>query len=348
MNSDMSFYAVQTKITARKGNILKNLNRDNVLECSTIEQLKSLLLKNKEFIKIFSEVRSDNINRDSFEAILSRLPTIETEDLLHYLSGYYKEFIKELLAESEIKDISLILRKIARHDSLEGIESRFIHSDKYATLNFVKLLSSKNARQFIENLKGSSYYEVLKNLTEEDVVKREFHIEMKLYVELYKNLMEKAERLDRKDKEAVKNIVGFKIDLLNVQWICRALNYYKISTEEVLFYCLLGGKSLDYKQLKKLSYSKSYDEFINLVKSYTKIDLFGEINQTGILNINNYLYDYINKVKFKNIGTVISYIYLINIITDDITTIVEGIKYNVPKEKIRDYLSCRKQKGREK
>lgn len=345
MNSNMAFYAVQTKITAKKGNIYKSLNWDNIFECSTVDQLRLLFLKNKEFEKIFSKVRSDNINRDNFEAILGRFTTIETEDLLHYFSGHYKEFIRELLVESEIQDISLILRKIARQESLEGIESRFIHSDKYATLDFAKLLSSKNVHQFTENLKGSPYYSGLKNLTEEDAVNREFHIEMKLYVELYKSLMEKAEKLDKEDKEAVKNIIGLKIDLLNVQWIYRALNYYKISPEEVLFYSLLGGKSMDYKKMKKLCYSKTYDEFKNLVKSYIGIELSEDKNQIG--NVNFYLYEYLKKEKFKNIGTVVSYIYMIDIITDDITTIVEGIKYNVPKEKLSGYLAYRK-KGREK
>lgn len=340
MNSNMAFNAVQTKITAKKGYILKSLNWDNILECSTVEQLRLLLLNNKEFERIFLKAKSDNINRDSFEAVLGRFTTMEIEDLLHYFSGHYKEFIEELLIESEIKDISLILRKIAKQESLEGIESRFIHSDKYATLDFNKLLTSKNIRQFTENLKGTPYYTGLKNLTEEDAVKREFHIEMKLYVEFYKSLMEKSENLDKEDREAVKDIVGLKIDLLNVQWINRALNYYKLSPEEVLFYSLVGGKSMDYKQLKKLCYSKSYDEFRKLVKSYIGIEVSENKSKTG--NVNYYLYDYLKKEKFKNIGIAISYIYLIDIITDDIITIAEGIKYEAPKEQILDYLSYSK------
>lgn len=336
MNSNMAFYAVQTKIAAKKAKILNNINWDNLLACSTVDQLKSILLSSGEFEKILTTVKSDNINRDSLEAILGRFATMETEDLLHYFSGHYKEFIEELLLESEIKDVSLILRKIARQESLEDINSRFVHSDKYTKLDFDKLLQAKNIKELIENLKGTPYYAGLKNLTAEDAIKREFHIEMKLYTELYKRLFEKSQSLDKLDREAVKNMVGLKIDLLNVQWVYRALNYYKISPEQVLFYSLLGGKSLDYKQLKKLCYSKSQDEFNKILKTNFKL-IYKD--RDSAFNINYYMNEYLKKEKFKNIGIAVAYIYWIDIIVYDITTIIEGIKYNLPKDNLKDYLA---------
>ncbi|MGB4440453.1 MAG: V-type ATPase subunit [Sedimentibacter sp.] len=342
MNPNMAYYAIQTKIISKKGHIIKKIDLEKILECTTVDQLKSLLLNNKEFNKLLESVKNVDMNRNSMEVILGRFKTLETEDLLHYFSGSYKDFIESLLIECEIQDLSLILRKIARGESLSSIEERFVHSEKHATLPFEKLMASKNVAQFTENLKGTPYYSGLRNLTTEDAINREFHIEMKLYVELYKNLMEKAEKLDKEDKEAVLDIIGLKIDLLNVQWIYRALNYYKISPEEILIYSLLGGKSINYKKLKKLCYSKNVNEFQQLVKSYLKFDIFENTNSKGIDSaVDSYLYDYLQKKNFKNIGVAVSYIYLIGIIVDDFTTIVEGIKYKVPKEKLKSYLAYR-------
>ena len=340
MNPNMAYYAIQTKIISKKGHIIRGLDWEKLLECKTVEQLKSLLLDNKEFNRLLEDVKNEQINRDKMEVLLGKFKTLETEDLLHYFSGIYKEFIETLLLEGELQDLSLILRKIARDEKLDGIEERFVHSPKHETLPFEKLMSSKNVAQFTENLKGTPYYSGLKNLTKEDAISREFHIEMKLYVELYRNLIESAKKLDKDDAEAALDIIGLKIDLLNVQWIYRALNYYKISSEEILIYSLLGGKSIDYKKLKKLCYSKTLEEFFKLVKSYLKLDIFDNMDVLGIdLSVNAYLYEYLKKKKFHNIGAAVSYIYLIGIIVNDFTTIVEGIQYKVPKEKLIEYLA---------
>lgn len=342
MNPNMAYYAIQTKIISKKSHIIKRLDWEKILECTTVDQLKSLLLNNIEFSKLLESVKNDNIRRGRMELLLDKFKTLETEDLLHYFSGNYKNFIESLLIECEIQDLSLILRKIAKGESLIGIEDRFVHSDKHSTLPFDKLMASKTVTQLIENLKGTPYYAGLRNLTTDDAINREFHIEMKLYVELYKNLMEKAEKLDKEDKEAVLDIIGLKIDLLNVQWIYRALNYYKISSEEILIYSLLGGKSIDYKKLKILCYCKNISEFQQLVKSYLKFDVFENMDVIGIdLAVNSYLYEYLQKKKFENIGVAVSYIYLIGIIVDDFTTIIEGIKYKVPKDKLKSFLAYR-------
>ena len=75
-------------------------------------------------------------------------------------------------------------------------------------------MSSKNVGQFLESLKGTPYYNDLRSLTDADAIKRDFHIEMKLYVSYYKSQLEQADKLSKVDKEAVKDIIGTKIDTL--------------------------------------------------------------------------------------------------------------------------------------
>ena len=43
MNPNMAYYAIQTKIISKKGHIIKSLDWEKVLECTTVDQLKSLL-----------------------------------------------------------------------------------------------------------------------------------------------------------------------------------------------------------------------------------------------------------------------------------------------------------------
>jgi V/A-type H+-transporting ATPase subunit C len=280
--------------------------------------------------------------RINLETALNRFRKIEIENLLHYFSGDYKEFIKAFLMEEEINDLSLILRLLSRGESLDGIKEKFVHSCLFSTLDFDDLVTARNIEQLTKKLNGTIYYNGLRNLTSEDALKREFHIEMKLYVVLYKTLFEAAEKLDKEDRNAAKEIIGFKIDLLNIQWIYRAIKYYSISPEEILVYSLEGGKDIGYDKLRSLCYAKSMDEFKKLVKSYIKHDIFKDLNGADIdinVVIDSYMFNYLKGKSYKNIGTAISFIYLLDIIIHDLTSLAEGIQYNVPKDKLRGYLA---------
>lgn len=342
MNPNMAFYAVNTKIVTRKGRILDNKDWNKFIESTSLEQLSDLLKNNIEFGKAFEEDNLSESERVTLETALSKFRKIEVESLLHYFSGDYKEFLKTLLMEEEIKDLSLILRMLSRRESLEGIKERFVHSDLFTTLDFDDLLTAKNIEQLIKKLKGTIYYNGLRNLTSEDALKREFHIEMKLYVVLYKTLFEATEKLDKEDMKAANEIIGLKIDLLNIQWIFRALKYYSISPEEIFIYSLEGGKKIGYDKLRNLCYSKSLDEFKKLSKSYLEYDIFKDLNDSEIdinVVIDSYMFNNLKNKSYHNIGTAISFIYLLDIVIHDLTSLTEGIQYNVPKEKLKEYLA---------
>jgi len=340
MNPYIAYEAVNTKIISKRGHNLDHEQWEQILGFSTVDQLTDFLKNHSEINKVFEGLKEDNIHRDILEAVLNKYKTYEIEDMLHYVSGPYKSFVKTMLIEGEISDLSLILRKIARKESLDGIMENFVHSEKYSKLPYDKLLSAGSVVQFTENLKDTPYFNELRNLTNEDAIKREFHIEMKLQLVYYNTLISKAENLDKDDMRIAKDIIGFKIDLENVQWIYRAKSYYEISPEEILNYSLIGGKKINYNLLKKMCYTKSQEEFKKLANSHLGFDFFEDISdEKNDISIDRHLFNYLKNTKFEGIGSVIAYILLVGIIINDLTTVTEGIKYHVPKEKIKEYLA---------
>jgi V/A-type H+-transporting ATPase subunit C len=349
MNPNMAFYAVNTKIAAKKGRILKKEDWNKYIESTSVEKLTEIFKSNVEINKAFRESGISSVNRDSVEIALNKLKTVEIEELLHYFSGEYKEFIRTMLMEEEISDLSLVIRKLSREESLNEVSERFVHSKLFTTVDFDDLLTSKDVDQLIDKLKKTPYYNVLRNLTGEHALKREFHMEMKLHVVLYNKIYEAAKKLDKVDFNAVKEIVGLKIDLLNLQWIYRAIKYYNILPEEIFNYSLEGGKNIDLKKIRKLCYSKSIKEFKRLARGFLDYDIFQDLNaeKTGDTEIDintaalSYMFNYLKDKRYYNIGAAISFIYLLDVVINDLTSITEGIKYHVPKEKLEEYLAYR-------
>lgn len=342
MNSNMAYGAINTKIIAKKSRITNKEDWDRYLNCGSVEELTQLLKNNKEIGKVFEEENNSISRRVKLEVSISKLRRIEIENLLHYFSGEYKEFIKSFLLVEEINDLSLVISKLSREESLEDIKDHFIHSDKFTLIDFDDLLRAKNIDDLVSKLQGTIYYKGLSNLTKEDAINREFHIEMNLYLSLFRDLFDKVKKLNKKDREAAKDIIGFKIDLLNIQWIYRAKKYYNITPEEVFIYSLEGGKSIGYDKIKKLCYSNSSTDFAKLVNKYLKCNFFEDINDVEVdINsvVNTNMFNFLRNKDYQNIGTVISFIFMVEMVIDDLTSIVEGIKYKIPKEKLIQYLS---------
>lgn len=340
MNPYMAYDAVNTKIVTQKGRILDEKNFEKMLECNTVEQVTEMLFTQYGFREFVDHTKIHDLHRDDLETLLNSYKPAIIENILHYFSGPYKDFLQVLLMEYEIYDIVLILRKIARGENVEEIEAHFVHSENYSDLPYEKLASSKSVPQFIENLKNTRYYIALKTLTGGDALKREFHIEMKLHLLYYKTLLKRTGKLSVADKKIAEELIGLRIDFLNIQWIYRAKKHYNISPEEMLIYSLQGGRKLSFDRLRKLCYAKSIDEIKQLSKQYLRVDIFTSDHRVEIdRNIDQTIFKFVKSKKYEGtIGTVLSYVYILESAIRQFIAITEGIRYKLPREQLQQYL----------
>lgn len=341
MNPYASYRAINTKLHRKKGMLLKQNEWEKLVGYRNVNQVVEFLKRREEYKPFILLYETRELHRAELEVILSRYRVKETESILHYLSGPYKGFFRVFLMEYDIHDLQLILRTIVREEEMKGIENNLIHSKQYGLSIYDKLIGCKSIPQFIEMLRGTPYYDALKTVTEEDLTRREFHMEMKLYVLFYKTLLEAAEKLSKKDYEIIREIVGLRIDWINVQWIYRAMKYYDISHEEMLIYSIPGGSKLSYSKLKKLIYVPSIESFKRLAGEYLSYNLFKEAQDTFLdCKIERYRYHALLRCAQdeESIRSAITYIYLLETEMNDLISVTEGIRYTLPESQIRRYL----------
>lgn len=341
MNAFAAYRAVNTKIQSRRKTLLSKEEWDKATAFKSVSQVIEFLKKKPGYTQLLNVDKAKELHRTELEVILERHIVKEIESMLHYFSGSYRDFLKVFLMEYEINDLQLLLRSISRHENIEGIESFFVHSKRYGLSVYPKLLTCKTIIQFIEMLKGTIYYDALKTMAQEDIIKREFHMEMKLYMLFYRQLMEKSDKLKMPDRKIVQQMIGAKIDLMNIQWIYRATKYYDISPEEILIYSLPFGDKINYHRLKRLSYAKSLDEFKSLTQKYLSLSFFEEENDIFLEHtIDRQVYKYIMKMNIRgeSIAASLAYIYTLYIEVQDLVALTEGIRYALPQSELKKYL----------
>ena len=341
MNPFASYRAINTKLHAKKRTLLSKQEWEKVAQYQNVPQVIDFLKKKEGYNKQMQNYKTNDLHRSDLEVILDRYCVTEIEDMLHYFSGSYKEFFKAFLIEYEISEIGLMLRTIARTDEVGKMDRLFVCSEKWSMVHYNKLLGCKTVTQFIEGLRETCYYDALKTMSQEDAAKREFHMEMKLYVLFYNNLIDKASRLRKQDEAIAKMMIGTKIDFLNAQWIYRALKYYDISPEEILIYSLPNGYKLSYGKLKKLSYSKSVEEYTKAVEKCLGYPLFKQANDAFLdCMTDRYLYKFACHMDKDNesIAVSMAYIMLLGIEMNDLVALTEGIRYKLEEGDLGKYL----------
>lgn len=342
MGNVTGFAAVNTKLRVKKRKFLTDEDFRILLSKNSVGEITRYLKEHPGYKEVLRNFDPSDVHRGDLEIELIKNIVHQIEAILSYFQGDYRQFFLSLLIEYEIEDLKLILRMISRNEDITKIKDSLVHSEKYSHLDYDQLLQSKNVEQFLENLKHTIYYHPLKTITDEDITKRVFHIEMKLETMFYGILIEKANKLSKEDQQLVKESIGANIDLINIQWIYRAMKNYSISPEEILIYCISNGYKLNYLKLKELVYSKNIEAFIEKIKQTQYKFIFPNDQDVFIeRRIERYLFNLYGmrrKQNSMNIMECISYIYFLKYEAKDIISIIECIRYNLDKELSKRYL----------
>ena len=172
-------------------------------------------------------------------------------------------------------------------------------------------------REFVDKLRGSYYYEPLKHLYDQGVSSLfdyESALDILYFIRLWENL-EKA--LTSRDLNAVKECIGEKIDLLNLEWLSYRLRK---------------------NQIQEMAAAVSLDNFLLILKATRygnrilggQTALFNHENQTFKLLFRSLLdavYQASGRKNPYSAAIINSYFYFKEEEIRKLITIIEGIRY---------------------
>ena len=179
--------------------------------------------------------------------------------------------------------------------------------------DFIEKIDDKNIRNIFYN--NTTYFERENSLN-------------KYYFESFLKLIK------GKNKN-IESLLKTQIDLLNILWTYRTKKYYDVLNPNIL---IKSFYKIDIETIKNIEEINSLSDLNHILDS---TNYKGIINNNIELDIKKYLY-----LKYKNIfrkelldlSLVISYFNILEIEKENIVTIIECIRYNVPKQNINNKI----------
>ena len=196
--------------------------------------------------------------------------------------------------------------------------------------------------EYIQNLKGTEYYEMLAKLHSKPGL-TSFDYEMTLDVYYFTKSWRLREKvLSTNNQKAFTHRMGTEIDLLNIMWIYRSKKMYDMNSAQIFTYLIPVNYKLTPEQLSRLVQTVTIDEFINILNG-TRYRRFVDSLKNGTMEL-----EYsriINKIYQANITrypasltTVNYYLFLKDWEVQRLTSALECIRYGLDQKKKQEYV----------
>lgn len=311
--------AAVAKIHAMRKDLLHEEDYQELLE----QEQPMAWIKNR--MNLDSQIQ----NVQELESELQKRSQVAISKIYHFYHLAYRKFFQAILMRFEIEWIKGALRRIENHDRSVFAE-RTILPTLFSHFDPQKLVDAKTLAELKDAISYKPYLRILSQLDGlED--SRIFHIEMSLDKLYFKAVSDAMKRLGTIDQKIVEDVAGFNIDLLNLHWMLRAKQIYKISPEEIFNYTLYKGKKYTMNDLQRMAYL-SVQELTNKIQQgpYAEVFLGSEINRELDIEVAIYQKTKPLETRFPNsIATLLCFLHDLEYQMQDIAMIIEAKSYDI-------------------
>ena len=335
--------SVLSKARAMYGKRMRDKNYDELLACRNTIDIVSYLKRKTSYASILSSVNENSAHRFDIEQKLKYKLFVDFESLGRYDISVGEHFFEYIITRAEIEQLMHSLMLLAAGKSGEYIHTipEFFYS--HTKVDLVSLKNIKSYDEFLTTVKKSYYYKILLpfkpakgeriNLT---------GIETALYNYLYEIVFGIIKKYVKGiDKKELMEFFNDYIDLNNLIRIVRMRKFYDLSAEYISSGLTKYGSFSDY-QLKAFINSPSDKQMMSDMKN-TKLGRKWFSKGLDIIDKVpiNMRYNWCkHNIRFSISPPIvlISYIFLKEIEILNIINVIEGIKYRMPSEKIKQML----------
>lgn len=343
MGNLLAYSGIAAKVRAMESHFLKETDFQDMASLPNVREAQEFLKRFPAYEELFSHSDGE-LHRGDIEKLLSLSALRDFQKLYLFASPDQRRFLKLYFINFEI----LILKKCLRHiwgskDSPLDLSAFQDFFSSHSRLDPLSLASSESVSQLTENLKGSVYYELFKNL-ENDEGAALFDYEMQLDLYHFRFVWQHRNKFfSSEEQKVITQCLGSKMDLLNIQWIYRSKRYYHLDASSIVPLLIPIRYRLKQEDIQSLSQAATVEELFNLL-TFT---YYGNLTSTDLSDhpdLEAMYRDVLGKIYSRtrrrypySAAVLNSYFYFKNVEVHRIITTIESIRYGVNPGTIASY-----------
>ena len=342
----LAYSGITTKVRAMESRLLKPEQFRELAEQEDVRSAADYLKEQPAYAEVFDGLDDTKLHRGYIEQILTQSEYRDFTRLYRFSSMKQRKFLDLYFKHYEVE----VIKKLLRH-MLGGREGQTDLSmfqgffEKHSELDLETLCRAKNFSEFTEALEGTVYGKLLSQMQEKGQTGL-FDCELKLdlfYFQLLWKLRNKL--LSKTERKILDDCFGSRLDLLNIQWICRARSFYRLSQAEIYALLIPVHYRLRADKVKLLVEAEDDAKFFAVLREtpYGKQEELQTGQMPDIQLLSNQMFNRIygrTGHRYPHSPAVLdSYLYRKELEMRKIVTALEGIRYGLPASEIMGLLA---------
>ncbi|HIS56766.1 MAG: V0D/AC39 family V-type ATPase subunit [Lachnospiraceae bacterium] len=345
MPSLLKYSGITTKVRAMQSKLIKPSGYEALVSLEHVSDALSWLKHQPAYAHVFDGLEESKAHRGEIESLLTNALYEDFTKIYRFADMKQRKFMDFYFMHYEIAILKKCLRSAyAKSESALDLSMFRDFFEKHSDVDIIRLGSCMSIDEFIHALHGSRYYgplSRLKQTSDPSLFDYEMALDLYYFSYIWKT---KDKVLKAKDRKVLTEVYGPRLDLLNVQWIYRAKKYYDMAPVYIYSLLIPCNYKIRPAVIKSLVECGSLDEFTAILSKTPYAAAYRKETDGDILSIET-LYTTILKNIFSlanrrnpySIACINSYLYFKEEEIQRITTIIEGIRYQLPPGEIAKY-----------
>lgn len=345
MGSTLTYSGLNTKIHGMKSKLISDDEYAQIAGLSSVPDVIRYLQYHPGYEDLFPEAPDDSFfHRENLEQILTLSLYKNFAKIYTFSTMHQRKFLELYFMHFETKFLKQVLRKLFNNRPLP-VDTGLLrpYFDRFSDIPIDKVRGAQDIEELLKNLSGTIYYKPLEKvykMAEKNLFDYEISLDLFQFSVFWKL---KNKFLKGMDLEVITDSYGYKIDLLNLQWIYRCKKYYRLTTPQILNIVIPVNYKLKNRQIYRLIEAESKEAFMDVLSGTYYGQVVGNFDNISIEKYYNRLMHkrYINIFRKHpySLACVNTYLYLQEQETEKLTLITEGIRYSYPSEEILKMLN---------
>lgn len=345
MSGMNDYCAVNAKIKSMYSGALKHNDYEAIVSRNSVADICGYLKNDTSYADVLSDMSADKMHRGDIEQLLNHKMFMQYIRLYNFMNKAQRDVLRFWFMRLEIEFLKHRLRYIFNNESggYQGSgdeNSPFFTEHTKIDCDLVK--RADTLADFVEACRNTPYYDVLK--TAESIKSDYFSIVMMFDRTYYTMLWKEKEALPKAEAKSFADFVGPTVDMLNIMWIYRGKKYFRFDKEIIYTYLIPVRYRLSEEDIRMMVSGTDESSVLNLINGSRYSNLFNGVGEGSFTEENYHELD----IKFSkrtfvtqpmSMAAVFAYLRLKQEEIYKITTIIEGVRYGLTPEIIKQHLS---------
>lgn len=338
-----AYSAITTKIRAMQSNLLTEEQFDDIAHCQTVADAFFYLQKTAAYHQLFADIDPATIHRGQIEWLLNFSTYEDFSKIYHFAQKQQKKYLNLYFMRYEILTLKRYMRSVLDPRQETGVSIIENDFEKHSRIQTKKVAESANMNEFIENLKGTIYYECLAkvNTLERSTL---FDYEMALDMFYFSTLWKQKDSLFCKsERNFITRSYGSRIDLLNILWIYRCKAYYTVPPTAMYTFLLPIHYRLKNAEMKQMVEAETADDVLEIASGTYYGRKYHFSKDTALEEQCQKIIGDIIAKDFKqapySLAAINAYFHYKNAESAKIVTALECLRYGYSPERIKQYIN---------